>query len=784
MHKFLQRLGQICARWHWAVIAAWIVIVAGLLIARASIGGEFNNNYNVPGSQSNEGMNKLDEAFPQAGGYSGQIVYEAPKGQKVSASKSAVNQSVQNVSKLDHVLSATSPFAVKNSPQVAKDGRIAYATVNFDILTASLDQAYQDQFYAATKPAQDAGLRVEYGGYAGQINTETNDMSSEAIGLACALVLLLFMFGSLVAAAIPLLSAIFSVVAGLSLLGILASAMTFPTTAPTVATLLGLGVAVDYGLFLVSRHRDQVDAGMEVRDSIALSNATSGAAIVVAGSTVIIAILGLYVSAVPFVGALGLSAAVVVAVTMLAALTLVPSFLSVAKGNVRALSERLHDWRERRHAATAVDAEAVAVNPGTSNPGTDDLVPSNPGPAAGDPDSGAHHEVSAVALTEGAHEHSAFARWGRMVAGRPWPWAIASATLLIVLAIPLIFIDFGQLDAGTDPKGDTDRQAYDLIAQGFGPGSNGALTIVAIPEPGQNKKTVLTQLQQVVANTTGVAEASAPELNKAGNTATMTVVPTTGPQNEKTTELVNTLRDSVLPQVKGVDTLVTGTTAGSVDFTSKVISRLPLLILAVVLMSLILLTAAFRSLAIGLKAAAMNLLSVGAAYGIVVAIFQWGWGSSWVGMQETVPIPAFVPMLIFAIVFGLSMDYEVFLISRVHEAYLETGDSHRAVAIGIGGTARVITTAAGIMLVVFSSFVFDSDATVKMLALGMAFAVLVDSTVVRMCLVPSVMSILGDRAWWIPGWLDKILPKLDIEGTGMTDQQPPPRDVSAQGAIG
>jgi RND superfamily putative drug exporter len=773
MHKFLQRLGQICARWHWAVIAAWIVIVAGLLIARGAAGGEFNNNYSVPGSQSEAGLDKLDAAFPQAGGYAGQIVYEAPKGKQVSANTSAVNKSVQNVSNLDHVLSAVSPFAVQNSPQVSKNGRIAYATVNFDVLTASLDEAYQDQFDDATKPARDAGLRVEYGGYAGQINSETDDNSSEAIGLACALVLLLFMFGSLVAAAIPLLSAIFSVLAGLSLLGILASALTFPTTAPTVATLLGLGVAVDYGLFLVSRHRDQVDAGMPIRDSIALSNATSGAAIVVAGSTVIIAILGLYISAVPFVGALGLSAAVVVAVTMLAALTLVPSFLSVAKGNVRALSERLHERRQRRRSASAAGAEVTAGNPGTSNPG----------PARGSPDSGPPHEVSAVALTESGHEHSAFARWGRMVAGRPWPWAIASSALLIVLAIPLLFIDFGQLDAGTDPKGDTDRQAYDLIAQGFGPGANGPLTIVAIPDSGSNAKKVLSELQQTVANTAGVAEASPPQLNKAGTTATMTVVPTAGPQDEKTTDLVNTLRDSVLPQVQGVETLVTGTTAGSVDFTSKVISRLPLLILAVVLMSLILLTAAFRSLAIGLKAAAMNMLSVGAAYGVVVAIFQWGWGSSWIGMDETVPIPAFVPMLIFAIVFGLSMDYEVFLISRVHEAYIETGDSHRSVAIGIGGTARVITTAAGIMLVVFSSFVFDSDATVKMLALGMAFAVLIDSTVVRMCLVPSLMSILGDRAWWIPRWLDRILPHLDIEGTEMSKQQPR-RDVPAEGAVG
>jgi RND superfamily putative drug exporter len=759
MRRLLERLGRACARWHWVVIAGWILIVAGLLVGRTVADGTYSNDYTVPGSQSKAGLDKLSAAFPKAGGFSGQIVYATDSNKKVSASQDAVNKSVANVAKLDHVLSVVSPFAAPNSPQVSKNGTIAYATINFDVNTTELDDDYLDQFDAAIEPARKAGLQVEYGGYAGQIASQGDDKTSEALGLMCALVLLLFMFGSVVAAAIPLLSAVFSVLAGLSVLTILASAATFPTTAPTVATLLGLGVAVDYGLFLVSRHRDQVDAGMTVYDSAALSNATSGSAIVVAGSTVIIAILGLYISAVPFVGALGLSAAIVVAVTMLAALTLVPAFLGVVKGNVRALSERLHERRERRERAAA---EAAAPEVATPAAGSTDAA----GPGSNPGESGPPAGVDAVSLSEGAHEHSAFARWGKMVAGRPWPWAGVSSLLLVVLAIPLFSIQFGQLDAGTDPTSDTDRRAYDLIAEGFGAGANGPITIVAIPDSKKNAQSVLSKLQKTVANTSGVASVSPPQLNPAGTTATLTAIPTTSPQDQETTDLVDNLRDTVLPGVDGVETFVAGTTAGYVDFTDKIISRLPLLIFAVVLMSMILLTTAFRSLAIGLKAAAMNLLSVGASYGVVVAIFQWGWGNSLIGVDETVPIPAYVPMLMFAIIFGLSMDYEVFLISRVHEAYLGTGDSHRSVAIGIGGTARVITTAAGIMLVVFTSFVFDSDPTVKMLAIGMAVAVLIDATVVRMCLVPALMSILGDRAWWIPRWLDRVLPTLDIEGTG------------------
>ncbi|GFJ96617.1 MMPL family transporter [Phytohabitans rumicis] len=365
-----------------------------------------------------------------------------------------------------------------------------------------------------------------------------------------------------------------------------------------------------------------------------------------------------------------------------------------------------------------------------------------------------------------------------MVSSHPWPWGIAALVILGLLAVPLFSIRFGQVDAGTDPTSQTDRRAYDLIASGFGPGANGPLTVVVSLPSGQSStdtQNTLSSLQQTLAKTAGVASVSTPQVNQAGTTAVLNVIPTTGPQDAATTDLVGDIRDDVLPPTK-LTTYVTGSTAGNVDFTDRVVSRMPLLIAAVVFLALLLLTAAFRSLSIGLKAAAMNLLSVAAAYGVVVAVFQWGWGSSLVGVDETVPIPAFVPMLMFAIIFGLSTDYEVFLLSRVHEAYLSTKDSHRSVAIGIGSTARVITTAAAIMIVVFTSFVIDPDPTVKMLAVGMAASVLIDASIVRMVLVPSVMSILGDRAWWIPGgW-----PRSSHASTSRapTSTHPPPNPQS------
>ena len=392
----LERLASLAARRHWVFIIAWVVILGGLLAARAAFGGEYVNNYTVSGSGSAAGVDVLNSTFPQQGGSGGQIVFHARTGQ-VSDQQSAVNQSVSNVSKLANVIKAVSPFSTANSGMVSKDGTIAYATVAWNVNPSSLDETYLDKLNNAVAPATKAGLTVEYGAGAGQIGQTTHDLKSEVIGLGLALVLLLIMFGSLVAAAIPLVSAIFSVTAGLALLGLIAAAVTFPTTAPTIATLLGLGVAVDYGLFLVARHREQLDSGMDIVRSIGRAAATSGAAIVVAGCTVAVSVLGLYISGVAFVGSLGLAAAIVVLVTVLSALTLVPAFMGLVRGVVRALPAR---FRARKAGLSAQE-----------------------------------HAAQTAAATQEHHEHTAFARWGRMVTSRPWPWAILSVAVLVVLAI-------------------------------------------------------------------------------------------------------------------------------------------------------------------------------------------------------------------------------------------------------------------------------------------------------------------------------------------------------------
>jgi RND superfamily putative drug exporter len=742
VNLLLERIGGFAARRHWIIIIAWVIVLGALLGLKSSWGGEYVNNYTVSGSDSATGLNVLNTTFPQQGGYGGQIVFHATTG-TLTAQQSAVDQSVTNISKLPDVIKAVSPFASPNTGTVSKDGTIAYATVSWSVNPNSLENSYLDRLNAAVAPATKAGLQVEYGGGAGQIGSSSNDLVSEVIGLALALVLLLLMFRSLMAAAIPLVSAIFSVLCGLALLALLAHAVTFPTTGPTIATLLGLGVAVDYGLFLVARHREQVDNGEEIIPSVRRAAGTSGAAIVVAGCTVAVSVLGLYISGVGFVGSLGLAAALVVLVTMLAALTLVPGFMGLVREGVRALNSRV---RARRQGVSARQQAAQTA--------------------------GAMHEQ---------HERSAFARWGRMVSNHPWPWGIASVLVLLVLAIPLLSITLGQPDNGTNPTSDSSRKAYDLITQGFGVGVNGPLTVVvALPkQSSSDNDTLVSTMQSDITKTPGVASVGPAAVNSSGTTAVFNVIPTTRPQAPQTTALIGTLRDSVLPK-EHATSYVTGTTAGAADFTSQITSRLVWLILAVVAVSFVLLTAAFRSVAIAIKAAFLNILSIGAAYGVIVAIFEWGWLKDVIGLQSTLPIPAYVPMLVFCIIFGLSMDYEVFLLSRVHEAWLDTHDAHRAVAVGIGATAKVITTAAAIMIVVFTSFVANPDPTVKMLAIGMAFAVLIDASLVRMILVPSIMSLLGPHAWWLPRWMEHIVPKINLEGgTGQPETEQPPARAGA-----
>ena len=727
MNHLLERLGSFAARKHWIVIIGWVIILGGLLWANGAFGGKYVNNYTVPGSDSSNGLNVLNADYPSQGGYGGQIVFHARHG-TVAQQQTAVNQATSNVAKLSGVTKAVSPFSSPHSGAVSKNGTIAYSNVTWSDNPAGLTSSYLDKLNNAVAPARKAGLEVAYGGGAGQIGQQTSDTTSELIGLACALLLLLFMFGSFITAMVPLVSAIFSVGAGLSAVGLLASVTTFPSVAPTVATLLGLGVAVDYGLFLTARHRDQLDRGMDVVKSASSAESTSGAAIVIAGSTVVVAILGLYLSGVPFVGAMGAAAAIVVVITMAAALTLVPSFMGLVKNNIRSLPARVRAHRAGISAQEQAKQTAVAT--------------------------GEHHE------------QSGFARWGRRVARQPWPWGIASVLVLLVLAIPLLSINLNQPDNGTNPTSDSSRRAYDLITDGFGVGANGPLTVVVkLPkQSGSADQSLLNKMSKSVADTHGVASVSPASLNSAKTVAVFNAIPTTRPQANATTTLVHKLRDDVLPQYKETS-YVTGTTPGNVDFTEQISSRMIWLILAVVAIAFLLLTTAFRSVVIATKAAIMNLLSIGAAYGVIVAVFQWGWGASLIGVHTTSPIPAYVPMMVFAIVFGLSMDYEVFLLSRVHEAWISTRDAHRSVAIGIGGTARVITTAAAIMVTVFSSFLLNDQSAVKMLALGMAVAVLIDASLVRMILVPAIMALLGAHAWWMPRWLDPVLPQLHLEGS-------------------
>ena len=727
MNHLLERLGGLAARRFWIFIVAWVIILGGLLGANHAFGGKYVNDYTVPGSNSANGLNLLNSDYPQKGGYGGQIVFHASHG-TVAQQQAAVNQATSNVSKLAGVTSAVSPFASSKTGAVSKNGTIAYTSVTWSDNPAGLDTSYLNQLNNAVAPARKAGLEVQYGGGAGQIGQDTGDTTSELIGLACALVLLLFMFGSFITAAIPLVSAVFAVGAGLSVVGLLAAVSTFPSVAPTVATLLGLGVAVDYGLFLTARHREQLDQGMDVVSSATKAEGTSGASIVIAGSTVVVAILGLYLSGVPFVGAMGAAAAVVVAVTMMAALTLVPSFMGLVRSNVRSLPARVRAHRE------GVSAQQQAKQ--------------------------------TAGVTEERHEQSGFARWGRRVSRQPWPWGIASVLVLLVLAIPLLSINLGQPDNGTNPLNETSRQAYDLISEGFGVGANGPLTVVVkLPkQSSSDTQSLLSSMTKGVAGTSGVASVSPTSVNSAATVAVFNAIPTTRPQATATATLVKTLRDDVLPKYH-VTSYVTGTTPGNVDFTNQIASRMLLLILAVVAVAFVLLTTAFRSVVIATKAAIMNLLSIGAAYGVIVAVFQWGWGASLIGVHTTSPIPAYVPMMVFAIVFGLSMDYEVFLLSRVHEAWVGTSDAHRSVAIGIGSTARVITTAAAIMVTVFASFILNDQIAVKMLAVGMAVAVFIDASLVRMILVPAIMALLGARAWWMPRWLEPILPQLHLEGS-------------------
>ena len=719
----LRRLAHLCYRRRGRVVVLWLVALVAVNVIGSQIGSSYSQSFALPGTESQRAIDLLQARFPAKAGDSGQIVFADPAGLRQPAVQARMTDVFAEVAQVHGVTGVESPYVGPGARQISSDGTVAYATVDF----AQRANAIPSQTITAVRRlafgAREPSLHIELGG--GMFQSNPTFGATELIGVVAAIIILLVVFGSVLAMGLPIMTALFGIGIGLALVEMISHVLSTPNFATELAAMIGIGVGIDYALFIVTRYRQGLYEGLDPEPAVVRAIDTAGRAVVFAGTTVMISVLGLYLMGVSFVRGMAVGTSLTVALVMLAAITLLPAVLAFAGRGIDRLS------------------------------------------------------VPGLRRRETSNRESLWFRWSRVVQRRPWPALLGSLVILGVLAVPLFSLRMGFSDAGGNPTSDTTRLAYDTLARGFGPGFNGPLTL-AVEFPHGTTVGELDGLVVALRRTPGVAAAAAPVMSPGQTAAVIQVIPATSPQALQTSALVTTLRDRVVPEaVRGTPIVVHvgGITAASIDVSSVLSSRLPLFIGAVLALSFLLLLLVFRSVLVPLKAVIMNLLSIGAAYGVIVAVFQWGWLGSVVGISTTGPIAPFAPMMMFAITFGLSMDYELFLLSRIREEYDRTHDNALAVADGLASTARVITAAALIMVTVFLSFVTGSLPTLKLFGLGLAAAIFIDATLVRMVLVPATMELLGDRNWWFPGWLDRVVPRLHVEA-GPADAPPPPDEVS------
>ncbi|NEA38279.1 MMPL family transporter [Streptomyces sp. SID11385] len=733
MATFLYRLGRFAFRRRRVVALIWVALLALVGFGAATASSPGPTQFSIPGVEAQKAFDLLDQRNPggNADGASARVVFKAPEGQKITdpANKAEVTKTI---SAIEHgskeVAHAANPF--ENNAAVSKDGTIAYSTVSYKVSSMELKDATQDSLEHSAEQAQDKGLTVEIGGDALQAEAESG--STEVVGIVIAAVVLVITFGAIVAAGLPLLTAIIGVGIGVASITALASALNLDSTTSTLAMMIGLAVGIDYALFIVSRYRAERAEGKLPEEAAGRATGTAGSAVVFAGLTVIIALCGLAVVNIPMLTKMGVAAAGTVAVAVIVALSLIPALLGFAGDKVLG--------RKARKAAKAVKDQG--------------------------PEAQARAVAAASRGADGEHKVNGGTRWARFVLHRPVLVLVLGVLGLGVIAVPATQLELGLPDDGSQPTDTTQRRAYDLLSDGFGPGFNGPLMLVydgkGIADPQAEAAHVAAEVKKLP----DVAAVSPANFNKAGDTATISVVPGSKPSSKQTEDLVHSIRDlgKDIKAGKDGEVLVTGTTAMNIDVSQKMNDALLPYLVLVVGLAFLLLMLVFRSILVPLKAALGFLLSVVAALGAVVAVYQWGWLGSLFGVEQTGPIMSMMPIFMVGVVFGLAMDYEVFLVTRMREAYVHGESPRQSIETGFRHGARVVTAAAVIMMAVFGGFIGSSEQMVKMIGFALAIAVLFDAFVVRMTIVPAVLALLGRRAWWLPKWLDRILPNVDVEG--------------------